>query len=76
MKTAKLFINGNSQAVRLPKEFSFPSAPEVYVHKCGNKVILEPINYSWASLRKGLAELPDNIEISRELPDYSNKELF
>ncbi|RLB14545.1 MAG: hypothetical protein DRN37_03085 [Thermoplasmata archaeon] len=33
MKTAKLFKNGNSQAVRLPKEFRLPG-DEVYIFAC------------------------------------------
>ena len=39
--TAKWFINGRSQAVRLPKEFRFKGA-EVKIRKEGRKVILEP----------------------------------
>jgi antitoxin VapB len=39
---AKLFQNGRSQAVRLPKEFRF-EGNEVRVSKIGDKVILEPI---------------------------------
>lgn len=39
--TAKLFINGRSQAVRLPKEFRF-KGKEVKIRKEGLKVILEP----------------------------------
>lgn len=40
--TAKLFMHGRSQAVRLPKEFRFEGT-EVQVSKVGDKVILEPI---------------------------------
>jgi antitoxin VapB len=40
--TAKLFMHGRSQAVRLPKEFRFDGS-EVRVSKVGDKVILEPI---------------------------------
>jgi len=39
---AKLFANGRSQAVRLPKEFRMPGA-EVLIHREGNRIILEPI---------------------------------
>ena len=74
MITAKLFLNGGSQAVRLPKEFTFPNMKEVYIHKCGNKIILEPMSHPWASLKKGIALLPDDFEIEREKPDYSHKE--
>jgi virulence-associated protein VagC len=41
MKTAKLFRNGRSQAVRLPKEFRF-AGDEVVVRRSGKRVILEP----------------------------------
>jgi len=40
--TAKVFQNGRSQAVRLPKAFRF-KGNEVKISKKGNKVILEPI---------------------------------
>jgi antitoxin VapB len=40
--TAKLFMHGRSQAVRLPKEFRFEGS-EVRVSKVGDKVILEPM---------------------------------
>ena len=43
MPKARIFKSGNSQAVRLPKEFRFEGS-EVKVSKIGDKVILEPIN--------------------------------
>jgi antitoxin VapB len=44
---AKLFQNGRSQAVRLPKEFRFEGT-EVRIRKQGKKVILEPVkNSKW-----------------------------
>jgi antitoxin VapB len=41
MQTAKLFKNGRSQAVRLPKEFRF-EGEEVYVRREGNSIVLSP----------------------------------
>jgi antitoxin VapB len=41
--TAKLFMHGRSQAVRLPKEFRLPGA-EVRVRRVGDSVVLEPID--------------------------------
>ena len=41
-KTAKIFMHGRSQALRLPKEFRLPGK-EVRVSKVGDKVILEPL---------------------------------
>ncbi len=40
--TAKIFMHGRSQAVRLPKEFRLPGK-EVRVRKVGSGVLLEPI---------------------------------
>jgi antitoxin VapB len=39
---AKIFKNGRSQAIRLPKEFRFKGT-EVKIRKEGSKVILEPV---------------------------------
>jgi len=74
MAIAKLFPNGGSQAVRLPKAFSFEGVSEVYIHKCGNKLILEPAITSWDPLLKSIANLPDDLDFTREPPDLSNKE--
>lgn len=41
-KLAKLFVNGRSQAVRLPMEFRFPGT-EVRVSRHGRGVLLEPV---------------------------------
>ncbi len=43
MTTAKLFTNGRSQAVRLPKEFRFEGR-EVRIRRFGMGVLLEPID--------------------------------
>ena len=47
--TAKVFMTGRSQAVRLPKEFRFES-DEVRIRKEGNAVILEPLPEDWSWL--------------------------
>jgi antitoxin VapB len=51
---AKLFTNGRSQAVRIPKEIAFQGIDAVNVEKRGNAVILTPVRKTWESL----AELP------------------
>ncbi len=44
MATAKIFRSGNSQAVRLPKEFRFPpGTEEVAVRRQGDRIILDPL---------------------------------
>lgn len=56
MKRAKLFKNGQSQAVRLPKEFRF-EGDEVFVQQTADGVLLIPIKQGWARLKKALDEL-------------------
>ncbi len=46
-KTAKIFMNNRSQAVRLPKEFQFATR-EVYIRKQGEDVILSPRPADWS----------------------------
>ena len=46
-ETAKVFLTGRSQAVRIPKRFRFDT-DEVYVEREGEKVILTPKPKSWA----------------------------
>ena len=53
MITAKIFENGRSQAVRLPKEYRF-SDDEVLVNKIGEIVMLIPKSSKWNGFLSGL----------------------
>ena len=53
MKTARLFLNGRSQAVRLPKEYQF-DGDTVYIKRVGEAVILFPYNKEWEVFLHGL----------------------
>lgn len=70
--TAKLFMNGRSQAVRLPREFRFPGK-EVRVRREGDAVILEPLvargwpRGYWRRLERMRAGL--DVESLRRPPD-------
>ena len=46
-RTAKVFMTNRSQAVRLPKEYQFPT-DEVFIRKEGEDVILSPRPRDWA----------------------------
>jgi len=59
MPTAKLFQNGRSQVVRLPKEFRLPGK-EVKISKQGNKIILEPIESSWEQWFEAMNQFSDD----------------
>jgi antitoxin VapB len=58
---AKLFQNGGSQAVRLPKAYRFASQREVLVHREGRRVILEPADEWSAEFRSCLGSLGEEI---------------
>lgn len=47
-RTAKIFMNNRSQAVRLPKDFQF-NVQEVFIRKEGSDVILSPRPADWSS---------------------------
>ena len=59
MDTAKLFTNGQIQAVRLPKEFRFEGT-EVYVKKIGDAVVLIPKDKQWDMFLTGLLGFSDD----------------
>ena len=72
METAKLFQNGNSQAVRLPKEFRFESSL-VYVKKMGNAVILLPYGAPWQSLLDSLSMFSSDFMTERTQPPVQDR---
>lgn len=65
MKTAKLFKNGQSQAVRLPKEFRF-SGEKVLINGLGRRAT--PTARSWDALIESLDKFPPDFMTDREQP--------
>ena len=59
MMTAKVFKNGGSQAIRLPKECRF-SSDEVVVNKIGDIVILLPKQNKWDSFMRAVDMFSDD----------------
>jgi len=75
--TAKLFQNGHSQAVRLPKEFRF-DGNEVAIRREGDAVILTPLANRWKAMFEQLDTLglSDDFMTEREQPlDQERPEL-
>jgi antitoxin VapB len=66
-RTAKIFMNNRSQAVRIPREFQF-STPEVYIRKEGENVILSPRPADWSAFLAGPPASPDFMEDYEDLP--------
>ena len=72
MNRAKLFKNGDSQAVRLPKEFRF-KGKEVYIRKDGICVIISPIDDAVDRFWKSLNDFSDDFQIERNQPKSFDK---
>lgn len=74
MTTAKLFMNGRSQAVRLPREFAFHGS-EVYVRRVGRSVLLVPKDDPWGSFEAALALFTDDVFAdARTQPELEDRE--
>ncbi len=67
METARLFRNGQSQAVRLPKQFRFEGS-KVYVKRVGNAVVLLPYRSSWDGLFESLELFSEDFMEDRGQP--------
>ena len=68
MQQAKLFQNGQSQAVRLPKDFRF-EGESVAIKRVGKAVVLLPNNEPWETLFDALGQFsPDFMEERNQLP--------
>lgn len=72
-RTAKLFKNGDSQAVRLPKEFRFDGT-EVLIKRVGNAVVLLPKTRSWDALFQSLGQFTPDFLAERQQPAQQNRE--
>jgi antitoxin VapB len=73
METAKLFQNGKSQAVRLPKQFRF-SSDRVYIKRVGNAVVLIPYQRPWKSLLDSLSLFSEDFMSERNQPPVQQRE--
>jgi len=76
MDTAKIFKSGNSQAVRLPKEFQF-DVSEVQIFRRGDEVVLKKRPRNLGRVFELLIELSDEfMENGREQPPLVEREAF
>lgn len=58
-KKTRLFMSGNSQAVRIPREFQM-QGDEVEIQRRGNALIIRPRNQTWQPLTDSLAMFTDD----------------
>ena len=75
---AKIFKNGQSQAVRLPKEFRFENQEELFVKKIEDGIILLPKNDKsvWDNMFDRLEEFSDDFMENRVQPVQNREDLF
>jgi antitoxin VapB len=64
--TAKVFTSGNSQAIRLPKEFRLDT-DEVFISRSGDSLILTPRKTSWDGFIEGFSGFSDDFAVTDEL---------
>ncbi len=75
METAKLMMNGDSQAVILPKEFQLRGS-EVYIKKIGNVIVLISKENPWQALFYSLSLFSEEFMENREQPVLKTREAF
>ncbi|MDD7987137.1 type II toxin-antitoxin system VapB family antitoxin [Lentisphaera marina] len=73
MQTAKLFQNGRSQAVRLPKDCRF-SGEDVFIKRFENMVVLLPKDDPWVSLTDSLDQFSEDFLNDRNQPQEQLRE--
>ncbi len=73
MQRAKLFENGQSQAVRLPKAFRF-EGKEVFIKKIGSATVLWPVENSWEPFINSLNKFSDDFMDERKQPSQQRRE--
>jgi antitoxin VapB len=73
MLSSKVFISGNSQAIRLPKEYQVEDK-ELFIKKVGSTIILFPKNKPWEAFERSLKEFSDDFMANgREQPEMQER---
>jgi antitoxin VapB len=72
MGTARVFRSGNSQAVRLPKQFRLKSK-EVEIFRRGDEIVLREKDGNLARAFELLADLPDDVDLAGREKDQPQK---
>ena len=76
MDTARLFQSGNSQAIRLPKEYRLPGT-KVYLKRMGKGILILPEDQAWQPMIESLSKFsPDFMEDRNQPPVQEREEYF
>lgn len=69
---AKVFRNGSSLAIRLPKEFRFID-DEVYIKRLGSAVLVFPKDKAWDLMGEAIGQFSEDLMAERNQPDRSEE---
>jgi antitoxin VapB len=72
---AKVFTSGNSQAIRLPKEFRLDTN-EVFIQRLGDSLILTPRMNSWDGFAEGFSGFSDDFDVTGGLSGDVPRRIF
>lgn len=75
VQVAKIFTNGRSQAVRLPKAFRFETG-EVYIRQVGEEVVLSAKKPGWAEFFNQKSAFGDDFLAERDNQPPQQRECF
>ena len=74
MRSSKVFTSGNSQALRLPKEYQVDEK-ELYIQKIGRTLVLFPKTNPWEAFERSLGEFSEDFMIDgRNQPEMQGRE--
>ena len=74
MSTVKVFKSGNSQAIRIPKEFSV-NEEELHIQKAGSSILLTSVSDIWKTFQEGLDSFTDDfLSEGRNQPEQQSRE--
>ena len=75
MLTTKVFQSGNSQAIRIPKEYKI-DADELFINKIGNTIVIFPKNDPWEVFKESLSGFSDDYFVDgRNQPKLQKREI-
>ena len=76
MKTVKVFKSGNSQAVRIPKEYQV-AGDELIINQIGNTIILFPVDDPWKLFKNSLQEFSEDFFAEgRKQPEMQKRKVI
>jgi antitoxin VapB len=74
MLSSKVFTSGNSQAIRLPKEYQV-NEKEMFIQKIGSTIILYPKKNPWSAFERSLSEFSEDfMNDGRGQPEMQTRE--